>query len=88
MASKARVLLIGCGGVGTIAAVNLESGNLAEVTCVLRSNYDVVREKGFTIQSCEHGELKQWLPTESQSAAGPGPIPIFPILLAVKKKKN
>lgn len=71
MASKTQVLLVGCGGVGTMAAVNLESGNLAEVTCVLRSNYDVVRDKGLTIQSCEHGELRQWLPTKSQK---PDPI--------------
>jgi ketopantoate reductase len=64
---KARVLLVGCGGVGTMAALNLERGNLAEVSCVLRSNYELVRERGFTIRSCEHGDLGEWRPTgESQ----------------------
>lgn len=66
MPPKARVLLVGCGGVGTMAALNLECGSLAEVSCVLRSNYDLVKEKGLTIRSCEHGELGEWRPTESQ----------------------
>ncbi|KAJ5979321.1 hypothetical protein N7501_002663 [Penicillium viridicatum] len=39
MSGKAQVLLVGCGGVGTIAALNLETGGHAAVTAVLRSNY-------------------------------------------------
>ena len=66
MAPKARVLLIGSGGVGTIAALNLEHGNLAQVSCVLRSSYATVSEKGFNIVSCEHGNLQSWRPTESR----------------------
>ncbi|OJJ70031.1 hypothetical protein ASPBRDRAFT_678566 [Aspergillus brasiliensis CBS 101740] len=61
---KSRVLLLGSGGVGTIAALNLEIGGLAEVTSVLRSNYAVVSLRGFTIKSCEHGEIQNWRPTE------------------------
>ncbi|KAF1945692.1 hypothetical protein EJ02DRAFT_36539 [Clathrospora elynae] len=53
-----------CGGaVGAIAAVNLEVGGLATVTVVLRSNYKVVNEKGYTIESCDHGSLKGWKPS-------------------------
>lgn len=63
---KDRVLLIGSGGIGTIAALNLEIGGLAEVTSVLRSNFQVVRSKGFTIRSCQHGDIHSWRPTESQ----------------------
>lgn len=63
---KDRVLLIGSGGIGTIAALNLEIGGLAEVTSVLRSNFQVVRSKGFTIRSCQHGDHHSWRPTESQ----------------------
>lgn len=62
---KDRVLLIGSGGIGTIAALNLEKGGLAEVTPVLRSNFKVVRSKGFTIRSCQHGDIHNWRPTES-----------------------
>ncbi|KIL84012.1 2-dehydropantoate 2-reductase [Fusarium avenaceum] len=61
---KDRVLLIGSGGIGTIAALNLEIGGLAEVTSVLRSNFQVVRSKGFTIRSCQHGDIHSWRPTE------------------------
>lgn len=65
---KSRVLLLGSGGVGTIAALNLEIGGLAQVTSVLRSNYAAVSLLGFTIKSCEHGEIQNWRPSESQSA--------------------
>jgi ketopantoate reductase len=67
MDSKATVLLIGSGGVGTIAALNLESGGLAQVTAVLRSNYEAVREKGFTIRSADHGTLSKWRPSRSKA---------------------
>lgn len=47
-----------------MTALNLEQGGLASVTAVLRSNYAVVKEKGFTIDSCDHGKLEGWRPTE------------------------
>ncbi|QDS73791.1 hypothetical protein FKW77_005764 [Venturia effusa] len=61
---KANILLIGSGGVGTIAAVNLEAGRLANVTAVLRSNFEKVTNDGFTIRSCDHGLLKGWRPSK------------------------
>lgn len=61
---KAQVLLFGSGGVGTIAALNLEVGGLASVTAVLRSNFEAVNTKGFDIKSCDHGTLTGWRPTE------------------------
>ncbi|KAL4785924.1 6-phosphogluconate dehydrogenase [Aspergillus varians] len=64
MAQKASVLLVGAGGVGTIAAVNLEKGGLASVTTVLRSNYKKVVADGFNIQSIDHGEMKSWKPSQ------------------------
>lgn len=64
--SKANVLLVGSGGVGTMGAYALESGGLAEVTAVLRSNFSVVSEKGFDISSIDHGEVKAWKPKHSR----------------------
>lgn len=66
MSSKKNVLLIGGGAVGTIAAVNLEHGGLAAVTAVLRSNYEAVNTKGFTIDSVDHGRLDNWRPTKGR----------------------
>ncbi|ROV95619.1 hypothetical protein VSDG_05314 [Cytospora chrysosperma] len=60
---KANVLLIGSGGVGTMGAYALEKGGKASITAVLRSNYSVVKEQGFTIDSLEHGKVKDWRPT-------------------------
>lgn len=47
-----------------MTAFNLEQGGLSTVTAVLRSNYNVVKEKGFTIDSCDHGQVQGWRPTE------------------------
>lgn len=66
MPFKDRILLVGCGGIGTIAALNLEHGSLAQVSCVLRSNYATVVEKGFDITSYEHGHVQNWHPTEGK----------------------
>ncbi|KAK3935331.1 putative 2-dehydropantoate 2-reductase [Diplogelasinospora grovesii] len=61
-ATKRRVLVIGSGGVGTMAAYALEKGGKATVTAVLRSNYDAVQRSGFTISSLDHGEIQGWRP--------------------------
>ncbi|RKK27125.1 hypothetical protein BFJ68_g16536 [Fusarium oxysporum] len=63
MSQPVRVLIVGGGGVGTIAAYNLEKGGLATVTMVLRSNYAAVKENGFQIESCDHGTIKEWRPS-------------------------
>ncbi|KAK9783805.1 putative 2-dehydropantoate 2-reductase [Seiridium cardinale] len=62
---KARVLIVGTGGVGAMAAYALEIGGKAEVTAVLRSNFTAVQERGFNIDSIEHGhEINGWRPTD------------------------
>lgn len=49
---------------GTMACYALESGGQAEVTAVLRSNFSVVEQKGFDIDSIEHGKgIKGYRPT-------------------------
>jgi ketopantoate reductase len=60
---KKNVLIVGGGSVGAIAAVNLEVGGLATVTVVLRSNYNLVKESGYKIESCDHGVLEGWRPS-------------------------
>lgn len=63
MASKQKVLLVGGGGVGTMVAYALETGGEAEVTMVLRSNYDAVVKNGFCIDSVDHGKgIRGWRP--------------------------
>ena len=64
MSEKAQVLLVGCGGVGAIAALNLETGGQAAVTAVLRSNYSKVISDGFHIKSCDHGDISGWKPSK------------------------
>lgn len=65
---KANVLLVGSGGVGTMAAYTLEQGGKASVTAVLRSNYKTVSDNGFQINSIQHGQVKNWKPSISESS--------------------
>jgi 2-dehydropantoate 2-reductase len=46
-----------------MTAYNLEAGNLATVTAILRSNYTKVKCDGFTLDSCDHGQIKGWQPS-------------------------
>lgn len=65
--SKARVLIVGMGGVGAMAAYALETGGKAEVTAIMRSNYDSVQKNGFDIDSVQYGhDIRGWRPTNSK----------------------
>ncbi|KAI9213918.1 hypothetical protein DS838_001153 [Geotrichum bryndzae] len=59
---KANILLVGSGGVGTIASLGLEKGGFAQVTSVLRSDYEKVSKHGFEIKSIDHGDYTNWKP--------------------------
>ncbi|PGH13213.1 hypothetical protein AJ79_03771 [Helicocarpus griseus UAMH5409] len=63
MSEKASVLLVGAGGVGAIAALNLDTGGQADVTAVLRSSYEKVVNEGLHIKSIDHGEIQGWRPS-------------------------
>ncbi|KAM0356005.1 hypothetical protein ACHAPU_000398 [Fusarium lateritium] len=57
-----NVCVVGAGGVGTIAAYVLEKSQRARVTAILRSNYALVKERGFDIDSIDHGKVTNWRP--------------------------
>ncbi|KAF5639080.1 Ketopantoate reductase [Fusarium sp. NRRL 52700] len=61
--AKSKVLVIGTGGIGTMAAYALEKGGKAEVTAVMRSNYNAAVKSGIDIDSVEYGQIKGWRPT-------------------------
>lgn len=61
----ASVLVVGCGGVGTIVTLNLQSGGKARVTAVLRSNYEHVKKHGIHIRSLDHGVVESFRPDNS-----------------------
>lgn len=62
--TTSNILLVGGGGLGVIAALSLEASGRARVTAALRSNYHIVNTKGYSIRSCDHGEMKGWRPTK------------------------
>lgn len=66
MAQKARVLIVGTGGIGTMSAYALEQGGKAQVTAVMRSNYDAVVKNGINIDSVQYGQVKGWRPSHSK----------------------
>ena len=65
MTPKSRVLIIGTGGIGTVSAYSLEKGGKAEVTAVMRSNYDAAVKNGINLDSIQYGKVKGWKPTAS-----------------------
>lgn len=56
-----KILIIGVGGVGSIAAYTLQK-NGAEVSVVARSAFDVLNTTGFTIESCDYGTVENFKP--------------------------
>ena len=62
-----EVCVIGAGGVGTIAAYVLENSQRAHVTAILRSKYLLVKERGFDIESIDHGKVTNWRPHNGRS---------------------
>lgn len=73
-----KAVLIGTGGVGTVAALALEHGGQCEVTIVARSIYETVTKHGFDVESVDYGNIPGWRPskiTDSVSkAAENGPF--------------
>jgi len=67
--NKYTICLVGSGGVGTLASVVLESSERANVTAVLRSRYQIVKEQGWDIDSVDHGKLKGWRPSRGEPAS-------------------
>lgn len=63
--NKSRILIVGTGGIGTVSAYSLERGGAAEVTAVMRSNYEAAVKKGIDIDSVQYGQVKAWRPTAS-----------------------
>lgn len=62
MSSKPKVLVVGSGGVGTIAALSLYLNDKAEVTLVVRSDYNRIIKDGYTIKSVTYGNYDNWRP--------------------------
>lgn len=60
--SLPNLLLIGTGGVGTIVAYGLKYTAKVNVSVVVRSDYQKVKEQGWTINSCDYGNIKGWKP--------------------------
>ncbi|XXH01234.1 hypothetical protein Hte_007588 [Hypoxylon texense] len=88
MADKKNILLVGSGGVGTMAAFSLEASGQANVTAVLRSNYAAVEKDGFNINSVDYGDHKGWKPSKVVNAvpnvAKDGLAPFDFIVVATK----
>ncbi|WWD16890.1 hypothetical protein CI109_101322 [Kwoniella shandongensis] len=74
--SRESVLLFGLGGIGGIYACILQLSGQCDVHVVARSNYDVVKQKGFKLKSPifgDHESLKfagVWKSTEEAAASG------------------
>lgn len=57
-----KVLVVGSGGVGGIAALALTKNGKSETTLVVRSDYDKVIKDGYTVHSVTYGDIENWRP--------------------------
>ncbi|KAG7192769.1 uncharacterized protein KQ657_001552 [Scheffersomyces spartinae] len=57
-----KVLIVGAGGIGTINALALDLNGKADATLVVRSDYNLVKEKGYEINSSMYGNFHNWRP--------------------------
>ncbi|KAJ5161813.1 ketopantoate reductase PanE/ApbA C terminal-domain-containing protein [Penicillium capsulatum] len=86
--AKSRVLVVGTGGIGTMSAYALEKGGLAEVTAVMRSNYDAAVKNGIDIDSVLWGQIKAWRPsaiTKTVPDVSKGDVAPFDFILVTTK---
>lgn len=67
---KPRVLVVGSGGVGTVVAMGLASNGLSEVSLIVRSGFEEISTKGFTIDSSAYGQIDGWKPTHVYKSVG------------------
>lgn len=57
-----NIIVIGAGGVGVITALSLCYRKKSQVSLAIRSDYEHVKEHGYTIDSCDYGKLEEWRP--------------------------
>ncbi|GME94334.1 unnamed protein product [Ambrosiozyma monospora] len=62
--SKPKVLIIGSGALGLVAAYTLEFNKQAEVTIVVRSQYEKASTDGYNFKSVIFGNFDNWKPTK------------------------
>ncbi|ODV65047.1 ApbA-domain-containing protein [Hyphopichia burtonii NRRL Y-1933] len=60
--SKPNVLVIGAGGVGVIAALALQLNGNSNVTLVVRSEHELIKNQGYSIESKCYGEYENFKP--------------------------
>ncbi|KAJ5589211.1 hypothetical protein N7537_011889 [Penicillium hordei] len=75
---KARVLIVGTGSFGTMSGYALEQGGKAEVTAVMRSNYEAVKANGVNIDSVQHGNGIRFRPINQRNQHREAHHPRFP----------
>lgn len=59
---KKHVLLVGVGGVGAIVAYGIHYTGKADLSVVVRRDYDKVIKDGYKIKSCDYGDIESWKP--------------------------
>lgn len=57
------VLVLGSGGVGAVTALALQSSGEAEVTLIVRSDYETVMTRGYEFKSVDYGTVEGWRPS-------------------------
>ncbi|CUM66299.1 uncharacterized protein PRCAT00003961001 [Priceomyces carsonii] len=57
-----QTLLIGTGGIGAVVAYGIYINGTSELSLVVRSDYQKVKDEGFRIDSVDYGAIDSWKP--------------------------
>ncbi|PRT54901.1 hypothetical protein B9G98_02521 [Wickerhamiella sorbophila] len=57
------VLVLGSGGVGAVTALALQSSGEADVTLIVRTDYETVMTRGYEFKSVDYGQVDGWRPS-------------------------
>lgn len=88
MSEIPKVLVVGSGGVGAMAALALSLNKRSTVTLVVRSDFDLISTSGYTIDSAIHGKIAGWKPQHVSPSVSAAASDFGPFDFVVVTTKN
>lgn len=88
MSTLPKVLVVGSGGVGAMAALSLSLNKKSSVTLVVRSDFDLISSSGYIIDSAIHGKITGWKPEHVSPSVAAAASDFGPFDFVVVTTKN
>ncbi|VEU23578.1 DEKNAAC104636 [Brettanomyces naardenensis] len=82
-----NVLLIGVGGVGSIVAYGIDFTGKADISVVVRRDFEKVSKVGYELKSIDYGDIKGWKPKHIYPSveAAAKDVPVYDFVVITTK---